>query len=160
MGKAELWSDVGIGSIYSTLRRMHDEGLVRVARHERDGLRPERTVYAVTAEGRRELEALRASMLRDVVLPADPFDLALACSVDVPVRDLLAIVKDRAATLRTRAAELEHLRSSAAEHLDERDRLLFEHALTRLRAELDWHDQLHSALSRTATPHPQGEQQP
>jgi hypothetical protein len=29
--------------------------------------------------------------------------------------------------------------------------LLFDHALTRLRAELDWHDQLHSALSRTTT---------
>lgn len=159
LGKAELWSDVGIGSIYSTLRRMHDEGLVRVARQERDGLLPERTVYAVTAEGRRELEALRASMLREVVVPADPFDLALACSADVPTSDLLGIVEDRAATLQTRAAELEHLRLSAAEHLDERDRLLFEHALTRLHAELDWHHQLHSALSRGATPQPQGEQQ-
>jgi hypothetical protein len=64
-----------------------------------------------------------------------------------------------AATLQTRAAELEHLRLSAAEHLDERDRLLFEHALTRLHAELDWHHQLHSALSRGVTPQPRGEQQ-
>jgi hypothetical protein len=112
----------------------------------------------VTAEGRRELEALRASMLREVVVPADPFDLALACSADVPTSDLLGIVEDRAATLQTRAAELEHLRLSAAEHLDERDRLLFEHALTRLHAELDWHHELHSALSRAITPQPQGEQ--
>jgi DNA-binding PadR family transcriptional regulator len=160
LGKAELWSDVGIGSIYSTLRRMHEDGLVRVVRHERDGLMPERTVYAVTAEGRRELEALRASMLRDVVIPADPFDLALACSADVPAGVLLGIVDDRAALLRTRVAALEHLRLSAAEHLDERDHLLFDHALTRLRAELDWHDQLHSALARPTPPHPQGDQPP
>ena len=160
LGKAEMWSDVGIGSIYSTLRRMHQEGLVRVVRHERGGLRPERTVYAVTAEGRRELEALRARMLRDVVIAADPFDLALACSADLPAGDLLGIVEDRAATLRTRIAALEHLRLSAAEHLDERDHLLFDHALTRLRAELGWHDQLQTALSATTPSHQQGDHQP
>jgi DNA-binding PadR family transcriptional regulator len=146
LGRAELWSDVAIGSIYSTLKRLHDEGLIRVVRSERDGLMPERTVYALTAEGRRELVALRASMLSEVVVPADPFDLAFACSADVPAGELIGIAQDRAATLRTKISSLEHLRVSAAAHLDTRDQLLFDHALARLRAEAEWHDQLCSAL--------------
>jgi DNA-binding PadR family transcriptional regulator len=146
LGKAELWSDVGVGSIYSTLRRLHADGLVDVVRSERDGRLPERTVYALTGEGRRELAVLRDAMLRSVVVPADPFDLALACAGDVSTADLLAVVEDRTAALRTRASTLEHLRSAAAEHLDERDHLLFDHALARLRSELAWHRDLHAAL--------------
>jgi DNA-binding PadR family transcriptional regulator len=107
---------------------------------------PERTVYALTAEGRRELVALRASMLSEVVVPADPFDLAFACSADVPAGELIGIAQDRTATLRTKISSLEHLRESAAAHLDARDQLLFDHALARLRAEAEWHDQLCSAL--------------
>ncbi|NQE92678.1 PadR family transcriptional regulator [Nocardia terpenica] len=155
LGKTELWSEVGIGSIYSTLRRMQAEGLVRIVRSERDGLMPERTVYALTSEGRKELEALRASMLRDVVVRADPFDLALACSPDLPTEVLLGIVEDRTATIRTRISSLEHLRDSARDHLDDRDHLLFDHVLTRLRAELDWHDTLHTALSANRPPRPE-----
>jgi DNA-binding PadR family transcriptional regulator len=148
LGKAEMWSEVGIGSIYSTLRRMAEEGLLRVVRSEREGLMPERTVYALTAEGRKELSVLRAAMLRDVVVGTDPFDLALACSADVPTAELLDVVTDRLATLRVRISELEHLRISAGPHLDERDQLLFDHLLIRLRADVDWHEGLFATLER------------
>src|SRR5277367_3442457 len=74
IGQAELWTDVGIGAIYSTLRRMADEGLIEAVRSERHGNMPERTVYAITAEGHRELVVLRDRFLRDVQVPADPFD--------------------------------------------------------------------------------------
>jgi DNA-binding PadR family transcriptional regulator len=147
LGKAEVWSDIGIGSIYGTLRRLTEEGLVHIVRTERNGQWPERTVYAVTAEGRRGLVALRDAMLRDVVVRADPFDLALACAVDVPTAQLLDIVDDRAATLRARAGTLEHLRVSAAAHLDDRDHLLFDHTLSRLRMEVAWHEHLRAALT-------------
>lgn len=151
MGRTELWSEVGIGAIYSTLRRMHDEGLVRVVRSEREGQLPERTIYAITEAGRKELSILRASMLRDVVVRADPFDLAFACSADIPTRDLLDLIADRTATLRTRISSLEHLRVSSAAHLDTRDELLFDHLLLRLRADLTWHEDLASTLSAEAS---------
>jgi len=147
LGKTELWAEVGVGSIYSTLRRLADEGLIRVVRTERSGQMPERTLYAVSDEGRRELAALRETMLREVVVRADPFDLALACSAGMQAGELVDIVDDRVGALENRISTLEHLRSSAAEHLDERDHVLFEHSLYRLRADVAWHQHVRTAIS-------------
>jgi DNA-binding PadR family transcriptional regulator len=151
LGKTELWSDVGIGAIYSTLRKLADEGLVDVVRTERSGQLPARTLYAITVEGRRELAALRDAMLRDVVIRPDPFDMAFAAASDVPPDRLAEVLDDRIAHLHTRTAELEHLRSSAADHLDARDHLLIEHSLHRLRAEIAWHQSARTTLTDTDT---------
>jgi len=146
IGQAELWTDVGIGAIYSTLRRMADEGLIEAVRSERHGNMPERTVYAITAEGHRELVVLRDRFLRDVQVPADPFDLAFSVSGDLPAEDLRAAIEDRVAALQSRISSLEHQRTAAARHLDERDQLLFEHLLARLHTEVHWHGQIVSDL--------------
>ena len=61
---AELWADVHVGSLYGALKRLANEGLVREVRTERVGNRPERTVYEITADGR------RGTMHRANVLPA------------------------------------------------------------------------------------------
>lgn len=139
IGRAELWTDVGVGAIYSTLRRMADEGLIESVRSEREGNMPERTVYTLTAEGRRELEVLRESFLLEVHIPADPFDLAFSVSADVPAERLRAVLEERLAILHARIGALERQRVSAAQHLDVRDQMLFEHLLARLRTEVDWH---------------------
>jgi DNA-binding PadR family transcriptional regulator len=146
IGRTELWADVGIGAIYPALRRMADEGLIEPVRSERQGNMPERTVYTVTAEGRRELTVLRDRFLRDVTIPADPFDLAFAVSADLPTDDLRAAVEDRVRTLESRITGLEHQRTAAAKHLDQRDELLFDHLLARLRTEVRWHQQLMNDL--------------
>ena len=78
--RTELWSEVKPGSLYAALHRLHAEGLIEPVRTEQQGNLPARTVYAVTAEGRRELRALRAEALREVALRPDPVDLALAMS--------------------------------------------------------------------------------
>lgn len=139
IGRTELWTDVGVGSIYTTLRRLNDEGLVEPVRTERPGLLPERTIYTITDEGRRELRVLRDEFLRTVELPADPFDLGLSVSDDVPQAELRAIIDDRIGTFRTRIEQLEHQQDAAGDYLDDRDRDLFAHLITRLRAEIAWH---------------------
>jgi DNA-binding PadR family transcriptional regulator len=146
IGQAELWTDIGIGAIYSTLRRMADEGLIEPVRSERHGNMPERTVYAITAEGVRELTVLRDRFLREVHVPADPFDLAFSVSAGLPAGDLRAAIEDRVAALQGRITSLEHQRAAAARHLDERDQLLFEHLLARLHTEVHWHGQIISDL--------------
>jgi DNA-binding PadR family transcriptional regulator len=146
IGRTELWTEVGVGAIYSTLRRMSAEGLIEPVRNERPGNMPERTVYAITAEGRRELIVLRDEFLRGVTLRADPFDLAFSVATDLPPADLRALVEDRISALAGQIASAEHQRTAAAQHLDDRDQLLFDHLLTRLRAEVAWHHQLHTAL--------------
>src|SRR5258707_10159200 len=81
--RTELWSEVKPGSLYSALHRMQAEGLIEPVRTEQQGNLPERTVYAITGEGRRELRALRAEALREVTLRPDPVDLAMAMSADL-----------------------------------------------------------------------------
>jgi DNA-binding PadR family transcriptional regulator len=128
-------------------RRLADEDLVRVVRIERAGQLPERTLYSITEEGRRELAALRDTMLREVVIRADPFDMAFAAAADVPPNQLADVIDDRIARLHIRISELEHLRTAAANHLDARDHLLFEHSLHRLKAEVSWHQHVLSTLT-------------
>src|SRR4051794_22606864 len=75
--RAELWTDVKVGSLYSALGRMAAEGIIEAVRTEKAGNLPDRTIYAIAESGRQELDALRAATLRDVRLKPDPVDLAL-----------------------------------------------------------------------------------
>src|SRR5262249_41440904 len=73
----EAWSEIRAGSLYHALHQLEQEGLVEPVRTERQGRLPARTVYAITAQGQRELEALRDRALREIRITADPFDVAL-----------------------------------------------------------------------------------
>lgn len=75
--QVELWTKVKPGSLYSALNLMSQDGLVAVERVERPGTSPERTIYRITAAGRRELLAQRDAALTRVGLAPDPLDLAL-----------------------------------------------------------------------------------
>jgi DNA-binding PadR family transcriptional regulator len=57
--KADEWAGVGAGSLHRELRLMAAEGLIEAVRTERAGRRPERTIYQISDEGRRELAVLR-----------------------------------------------------------------------------------------------------
>ena len=66
------WGGVSVGALYRELRAMEREGLVEAARTEKVGNRPERTVYAITAEGQLELTTLREQAIRPLGLGARP----------------------------------------------------------------------------------------
>jgi DNA-binding PadR family transcriptional regulator len=138
--RTELWTDVKVGSLYAALNRMAAEGVIKAVRTERAGNLPERTVYAITAEGYQELSALRAAVLRDTRLRPDPVDLALQYSQDMPDEELLAAVADRRAALTAELHSWRHLLDAAAPHLTGVEPLGFQHRLIRLEAELAWHD--------------------
>jgi DNA-binding PadR family transcriptional regulator len=151
MGRADLWSDVRPGSLYGALHRLAAEGLIETVRTEQPGNLPARTVYAITAEGQRELRALRAEALTEVGLRPDPVDLALVMSGDLDGDVLRGYVEDRIRVLRAQAASYAH---SADRVWGERiwpdqtpdqavaDDLVAEHARLRIEAELAWHQLL------------------
>jgi DNA-binding PadR family transcriptional regulator len=56
--KADEWAGAGIGSLRRELRQMAAEGLIEAVRTEQAGRWPARTIYQITAEGRRELAVL------------------------------------------------------------------------------------------------------
>ena len=146
MGRADLWSDVRPGSLYGALHRLAAEGLIEPVRTEQSGNLPARTVYAITAEGQRELRTLRAEALTEVGLRPDPVDLALVMSGDLDGDVLRGYVEDRIRALSAQAASYAH-------HADRvwpdqtpdqtvADDLVAEHARLRIEAELAWHQLL------------------
>src|SRR6516162_2769493 len=44
------------GSLYNSIARLLEAALIEVVETEREGKRPERTVYQITSQGRRELD--------------------------------------------------------------------------------------------------------
>jgi DNA-binding PadR family transcriptional regulator len=139
MDRADMWSDVRPGSLYGALHRLAAEGLIEPVRTEQSGHLPARTVYAITAEGQRELRALRAEALSEVGLRPDPVDLALVMSGDVEDDVLRGYVEDRIRVLDAQAASYAHLGERAWPDQTEADDLVVEHARLRIEAELTWH---------------------
>jgi DNA-binding PadR family transcriptional regulator len=140
--RTELWSEVKPGSLYAALHRLQDEGLIEPVRTEQRGNLPARTVYAITAEGRRELRALRGEALREVALRPDPVDLALAASADLDEDTLRGFFADRREALATRAAFFARERERAWPDQTPADDLIIDHVIGRIEAELRWHDEV------------------
>ncbi|MDX6334720.1 MAG: hypothetical protein QOG05_2060 [Streptosporangiaceae bacterium] len=140
--RTDMWADVPVGSLYGALKRLAHEGLVREVRTERVGNRPERTVYEITREGHRALDAVRDQALRELVLRNDPFDLALAQSRDLPEETLTQIVANRLAGLRVQESSLRHRAETADIYLNEAERMVLRHLVERAAAEVRWHEEL------------------
>jgi len=150
MDRAELWSDVRPGSLYGALHRLAAEGLIEPLRTEQAGHLPARTVYAITAEGRRELEVLRAEAWLEAGLRPDPVDLALAMSSDLDEDTLRGYLEDRIRALSAQAAQFDHHRDRAWPDQTVADDLVVEHARLRMEAELAWHQLVLDRIGKLA----------
>ncbi len=139
MDRADLWSDVRPGSLYGALHRLAAEGLIEAVRTEQSGNLPARTVYAITAEGQRELRALRAEALQEVGLRPDPVDLALVMSGDLDGDVLRGYIEDRIRVLGSQAAQYAHHGERTWPDQTVAEDLVVEHARLRIEAELTWH---------------------
>jgi DNA-binding PadR family transcriptional regulator len=148
--RTDVWTDIQVGSVYGALKRLANEGLVREVRTERVGNRPERTIYEITSEGRRALSAVRYAALRDLVRRNDPFDLALAQSRDIAEEDLDQIVTHRLAGLRVQQASLRHHAETADPYVNEAERMVLQHLITRVDAEVHWHEELAARIPKIA----------
>jgi DNA-binding PadR family transcriptional regulator len=151
MDRADLWSDVRPGSLYGALHRLAAEGLIEAVRTEQSGNLPARTVYAITAEGQRELRALRAEALQETGLRPDPVDLALVMSDDLEAGVLRGYVEDRIRVLTAQAAQFAHHAERTWPDQTVADDLVLEHARLRIEAELAWHRMVLSRADQLTT---------
>jgi DNA-binding PadR family transcriptional regulator len=140
--RTELWSDVKPGSLYGALKRLAAEGLIQEVRTERQGNRPERTVYEITVEGRRALAALRDDALSRIESHHDAFDLALAQASEVPADDLARVIADRLAALQAQESAMRYHAEHADPYVNEAERMVIQHLIERTAAEVRWHGEL------------------
>lgn len=141
-----LWTDFSVGALYGALKRLASEGLLTEVRTEREGSYPERQVYAITDAGREVLDGLHQQHLEQVAFKPDPFDLALSRPDPTRLDDLPTALETRVATLRRLLADAERQNVQARPWLSLAETHALLHREHRLRAELEWHEQLAAAL--------------
>ncbi len=144
--RVHMWTDISVGSLYGALKRLHSENLIVDVRTEQTGNFPARQVYAITDLGRRSLAALRSGGLSDFTLRPDPFDLALT-RLDPDKLDALPdVIVARVALLHDLLDATVESTRRAGPHLSLTEKYALEHRERRLRAEIEWHDDLVAAL--------------
>jgi DNA-binding PadR family transcriptional regulator len=144
------WGGVSVGALYRELRAMEREGLISAARTEKVGNRPERTVYAITDEGRLELTALREQALKPLQSSPDPLGVALLFATDGLDRaELRRTLRARRDMLAIWAAEVTAEREGliAKGHLDVLAAAVMRRGILTIEAEINWHDELDAALA-------------
>ncbi|MEV1143594.1 helix-turn-helix transcriptional regulator [Micromonospora sp. NPDC049799] len=123
-------------SIYQTVERLRREELVRVSHTARDERRPERTVYELTPDGRRTLDAWLADALAAPAREFPEFPAALSFLPILPPAEAARQLDRRAELLAARLREREAV--LAAIDLPRLFLVEDEYRLTVLRAELEW----------------------
>jgi DNA-binding PadR family transcriptional regulator len=94
-------------NLYKTIKRLHEAGLIAVRQTEREQQYPERTVYELTDDGRREAMAWLAGMLATPRNEFPRFPAALSFAMLLPPEQVLAVLQQRAAILRENLTRLQ-----------------------------------------------------
>jgi DNA-binding PadR family transcriptional regulator len=147
------WGGVSVGALYRELRAMEREGLVEAARTEKVGNRPERTVYAITAEGQLELTTLREQAIRPLGSGPDPLGVALLFTADgMDPEELRRTLRTRREMLAIAVAQVAADREQliAKGFVDVLAAAVMRRAIMTTEAEIRWHDELDATLAGAA----------
>ncbi len=102
---ADEWANVAPGSIYNALNTLVREGLLAAVGTDRQGARPERTMYQLTAEGEEEFQRLLRENLWRSRLPNHPLLAGMAFIPLFPRDDLAKAMRHRADELEVQTAQ-------------------------------------------------------
>jgi DNA-binding PadR family transcriptional regulator len=134
------WTSIAFGSIYFALSKLSEEGLTKMIATRREGGRPSRSIYQITALGRVEFLRLLRAVWGEVEREYYQIDVGLAFMDALPRDEVLGY-------LRRRVTGLEEGRRYLAEHQTEQlakpdvpgvAAAVFEHSRAHLEAELAW----------------------
>jgi DNA-binding PadR family transcriptional regulator len=98
------------GSLYSVIGSLEKRGLITARETVREGRRPERTIYEITAEGERELVDWLSILVAQPEKEYLRFEAALSLVHALPLDDALVLLRERVDRL-----EHELLRQKATE---------------------------------------------
>jgi len=112
-GTLRFWFPIEVGSIYAVLGSLVREDHIRKEAVERQGRRPERTLYRITPAGRSHLQDLLRQAWRELPRLGDPIHMALAARSELPEADVAAMLLERRGRLRDRLVELDRVADSA-----------------------------------------------
>jgi DNA-binding PadR family transcriptional regulator len=160
LAEVDRWAGVGVGSLHRELRGLEAEGLIQAVRTERVGRRPERTVYCLTDEGRRELSVLRQQAVSQLDSTPDPLSVVLVFAGTNDPAELAALLARRKQALHAKAEELALARARGEEKgyllpsVSPLQAASFRRAEIRNAAELAWHKECEELLGSAQRPAP------
>lgn len=139
------FAKIKLPTIYYNLEKLKTQGYVTAA-VEKDGNRPEKTVYEITDAGRGYFSSLTAEILKEAYEPEFLLDAVLYFLEFTDTQKLIESLAKRAgflefaisATLRHHEAVLPHIPQDAAFLAES----IFDHHLCHMRAELEWTQKL------------------
>jgi DNA-binding PadR family transcriptional regulator len=100
------------GSLYTVIDLLLRRGFIAARETARDGKRPERTVYELTASGRDELQAWMTDLIAEPVKDYPQFEAALCLLPVLPPGQALVLLRQRLARLHAKIGEIEALHSA------------------------------------------------
>ncbi|WNI27091.1 helix-turn-helix transcriptional regulator [Streptomyces sp. ITFR-16] len=129
---------INFGSLYTVVQNLEKHGYVEVAGVQRQGNRPERTLYGITEAGRAEM----LDWLSDLIaVPADEFpafDTALSLLPVLPPDEVAELLVDREQAQSVKAAALRGVLSQLGDTLPRVFVVETEYQLHMLEAQLEW----------------------
>src|SRR5215211_2994179 len=127
-------------SLYSVVGALEREGLIVPRETIREGRRPERTVYEITAAGREEFLTWLRELLREPVKEYTQFAAGLSFLAALPPEEAVALLKERVLRLEEETEEMRSHLDAAVEQLNLPRLFLVEseHELMLREAELVW----------------------
>jgi DNA-binding PadR family transcriptional regulator len=106
-GKDQIANVAQRNSVYQTISALRGAGLIAVRETSQHERRPERTVYEVTEEGRRTLQAWMRTALSTPAREFPDFPAALSLVAAIEPEEVRALFEMRIGTLESRLVELE-----------------------------------------------------
>jgi DNA-binding PadR family transcriptional regulator len=134
------------GSLYTVVDNLAKHGLIEAGEAHREGRRPERTVYQLTAAGRAELEDWMSELIGVPVKEYPRFEAALSLLPVLAPEHVAALLRDRESALSTEITDW-HGQLSSDHGLPRLVLLEVEYHLAMREAELSWVRGLLSELS-------------
>jgi DNA-binding PadR family transcriptional regulator len=128
-------------SLYDTVERLAAHGLVEPVEVNREGRRPERTVYAITEAGRDEVLLWLTEMTSEPPLEYPPLGAALMFIYALGLEGAITALSHRARALEAEVAKADAYRHAVAVEYPDFPRIFGiedEYAQAMRRAELDW----------------------
>lgn len=143
------------GSLYHTVERLESQGFVEVVDTQRQGRRPERTVYAVTEKGRDTFAEQVRDMLARPAQEYPHYPVALSAANELDREDAIEQLKARVINLKARvAADQVIIDQALAADLPQMYWIDFAYVHHQRKSELDWTEHLVGTLESGRIPWP------
>ncbi|MFD7492976.1 PadR family transcriptional regulator [Streptomyces sp. NPDC059832] len=129
---------INFGSLYTVVQNLEKHGYVEVAGVQRQGNRPERTLYGITEAGRAEMLDWLSDLVAVPAAEYPVFETALSLLPVLPPQDVAELMETRGAALAIQAAALRGVLGQLGEKLPRVFVIETEYQLHMIDAQLEW----------------------